>query len=155
MDPAGRQIIMRFAEVFLRLGCALVAWMMLYAHFVWLAALRSVGCGPDGDELHRLLLLLVPATVGFALLLRVTRPLQEIHRILRWLGLPLAALMLAGGFQVFAISRSIYATGLAICSTSDAAGWHQFWGVAQLLAIVVSALMIVRVWRDGMHRNGE
>ena len=79
MDPAGRQIIMRFAEVFLRLGCALVARMMLYAHFVWLAALRSVGCGPDGDELHRLLLLLVPATVGFALLLRVTRPLEGLR----------------------------------------------------------------------------
>ena len=146
---------MRFAEVFLRLGCALVAWMMLYAHFVWLAALRGIGCGPDGDELHRVLLLLVPVTVGFALLLRVTRPLDEIHRILRWLGLPLAVLMLAGGYQALVISRSVYATGLAICSSSDAAAWHQFWGVAQLLAIAVSAAMIVRVWRDGVQRDGE
>jgi hypothetical protein len=139
---------MRFSEVFLRLGCALVAWMMLCAHFVWLAALGNVGCGPDGDALHRVLLWLVPVTIGFALLLRATRPLEDVHRILRWLGLPVAMLMLAGGWQVFAIARSVYATGHAMCSADAAALWHQLWGPAQLLAIVVSAVMIVRVWHD-------
>lgn len=153
--PVNYRLVMRFSEVFLRLGSALVAWMMLYAHFVWLAALRGIGCGPDGDELHRVLLLLVPVTIGCALLLRATRPLVEVHRILRWLGLPLAALMLTGGYQVFVISRSVSTTGLAICSTSDAAAWHQFWGGAQLLAIVVSAAMIAHVWRDGVRREGE
>ena len=42
--------------------------MMLYAHIVWLAALQVMGCGPDGDEMHRLLLGLAPVTVGFAFL---------------------------------------------------------------------------------------
>lgn len=146
---------MRFSEVFLRLGCALVAWMMLYAHFVWLAALRSIGCGPDGDELHRVLLVLVPVTVGFAFLLRMTRPLDEVHRVLRWLGLPLAALMLAGGYQAVVISRTVYVTGHAICSTSAATAWQQWWGVAQLLAIVVSAAMLVQMWRDTVKRGDE
>lgn len=140
---------MRFAEVFLRLGSALVAWMVLYAHFVWLAALGGIGCGPDGDELHRVLLALAPAAIGCAFLLRVTRPLGEIHRILRWLGLPLAALMLAGAYQVYAVARSIYATGLGICSTGEAAAWHVLWSPAQLLAIVIAAVMIARVWRHG------
>jgi hypothetical protein len=138
---------MRFSEVFLRLGSALVAWMVLYAHFIWLAALGGIGCGPDGDELHRVLLALAPAAIGCALLLRVTRPLEEIHRILRWLGVPLAALMLAGAYQVFTISRSIYATGVGICSTEEAGAWHLLWGPVQLLAIVIAAVMIVRVWR--------
>lgn len=138
---------MRFAEVFLRLGSALVAWMVLYAHFVWLAALGGIGCGPDGDELHRVLLALVPVAIGCAFLLRVTRPLEEIHQILRWLGLPLAALMLAGTYQVFAVSRSIYVTGLGICSTGEATAWHLLWGPAQLLAIIIGAVMIVRVWQ--------
>jgi hypothetical protein len=146
---------MRFSEVFLRLGCALVAWMMLYAHFVWLAALGSVGCGPDGDELHRVLLLFVPITIGFAFLLQMTRPLNEIHRILRWLGLPLAALMLAGTYQVFVIAGSVFVTGQGICSPGDAAGWHEIWGTAQLLAIVVCAAMIVRVWRNAAALRGE
>lgn len=139
---------MRFSEVFLRLGCALVAWMMLYAHFVWLAALRGIGCGPDGDELHRVLLLLVPVTVGFAFLLRMTRPLDEVHRVLRWLGLPLAALMLAGAYHAVVISWSVYETGLAICSPGAATTWHAYWGLAQLFAIAVCSAMIARVWRD-------
>ena len=138
---------MRFSEVFLRLGCALVAWMMLYAHFVWLAALGGIGCGPDGDELHRVLLALVPVTIACAFLLRVTGPLEEIHRILRWLGLPLAALMLAGTYQVFAVSRSVYAGGLGICSEQAAGAWHWLWGPAQLLAIVFSAAVIAQMWR--------
>jgi hypothetical protein len=144
---------MRFSEVFLRLGCALVAWMVLYAHFVWLAVLGNIGCGPDGDELHRVLLGLAPVTIGCAFLLRMTRPLEEIHRILRWLGLPLAAFMLAGAYHVFLISRSVYVTGLGICSTGNGAAWHQFWGVAQSLAVVVSAVMIIRVWRDVAANN--
>ena len=146
---------MRFAEVFLRLGCALVAWMVLYAHFVWLAALHGVGCGPDGDAFYRALLLFVPVTIGFALLLRMTRPLEEVHRILRWLGLPLAVLMLAAAYQVYTISRSVYRTGLAICSTNDATAWHQAWGPAQLLVIAVGAAMVIRVWRDTAARGGR
>jgi hypothetical protein len=139
---------MRFAEVFLRLGCALVAWMVLYAHFVWLAALGNIGCGPDGAELHAVLLGMAPVTAGCAFLLRMTRPFEEIHRILRWLGLPLAAFMLAGTYQVLLISQSVYASGLGICSTSAALPWHQLWGPVQSLAVIVSAAMIIRVWRD-------
>lgn len=146
---------MRFSEIFLRLGCALVAWMMLFTHFVWLAALGVVGCGPDGDELHRLLLGLVPVTIGFSFLIRMTRPFTDIHLILRWLGLPLAMLMTAGAYQVLLISRSVYTTGHGICSVSSAATWHQVWGPAQLFAIVVSASMIIRVWRTAAAARGE
>lgn len=139
---------MRFSEVFLRLGCALVAWMVLYAHFIWLAALRGIGCGPDGDALHKVLLGLVPVTIGFACLLRTTKPLEEVHRILRWLGLPLAALMLVGTWHALVVTRGVYATGQAICSSGFATAWHQLWGPAQLLATIVAAVMIVRLWRE-------
>ena len=139
---------MRFSEVFLRLGCALVAWMMLFAHFVWLAALGNIGCGPDGDELHKVLLGLAPVTIGCALLLRVTRPLGEIHRILRWLGVPLAVIMLAGTYHAIVISRVVYSTGQGFCAPGTAATWQQLWGPAQFLAIIVTAAMIIRVWRS-------
>ena len=72
---------MRFAEIFLRLGCSLVGWMLLYTYIVWLAALHAMGCGPDGDAMHRLLLGLAPFTAAMSLLLRLTRPMPEIHRI--------------------------------------------------------------------------
>ena len=144
---------MRFAEVFLRLGCALVAWMVLYAHFVWLAVLGSVGCGADGDELHRVLLGLAPVTIGCAFLLHMTRPLEEIHRLLRWLALPLAALALAGAYQAYQVSRSVAATGLGICSPSAAATWHQAWGPVQLLTVVVGLVLMARVWRKIVSAN--
>jgi hypothetical protein len=139
---------MRFSEVFLRLGCALVAWMMLYAHFVWLAALGNIGCGPDGDELHKVLLALAPLTIGCAFVLRVTRPLGEIHSILRWLGVPLAAIMLAGTYHALVTSGFVYSTGQGFCSPDTAETWQQLWGPAQLLAIIVTAVMIIRVWRN-------
>lgn len=146
---------MRFSEVFLRLGCALVAWMMLYAHFIWLAALGNIGCGPDGDEFHKLLFGLVPVTVGFAFLLRMTQPLDEVHRILRWLVLPLAALMLAGSYHAFLITRAVYVSGQAICSSGSATTWHHAWGPAQLLAIAVCTAMIIRVWRSGATTKSD
>ena len=58
--------------------------------------LHVTGCGPDGDALHRLLLGLVPVTLVFAFLIRVTRPFAEIHAMLRWLGVPLGLLLLLG-----------------------------------------------------------
>lgn len=146
---------MQFSEVFLRLGCALVAWMMLYAHFIWLAALGNIGCGPDGDELHKVLLGLVPVTIGFAFLLRMTRPLGDIHRILRWLGLPLAAIMLAGTYHVLAIARAVYSTGQGICSPGAASTWHQLWGPAELLAILVCAVLLIRVWRSSAESTAS
>lgn len=144
---------MRYSEVFLRLGCALVAWMVLYAHFIWLAALGLVGCGAEGEQLHRVLLSLVPVAMGCALLLGVTRPLDDVHRILRWLGLPLAVLMLAGAYRVLAISGSVYATGLGICTSGEATTWHVIWGPAQLLVIIVSTLMIGRMWTQAVSQR--
>ena len=138
---------MRFSEIFLRLGCALVAWMMLYAHFVWLSALGAIGCGPDGDELHRVLLGFVPVTIGFAFMLRLTEPMTDVHRILRWLGLPLAVLMTLGGYQAMLVMQSVYSTGSGICSTDAAATWQKIWAPAQLLAIIACAFMIIRAWR--------
>ena len=156
LEPQGeRTSLFSLFLIFLRLGCTLVAWMMLYAHFVWLAALGSIGCGPDGDELHRVLLGLAPITVGFAFLLRMTRPLGEIHRILRWLAVPLAVVMLAGAYLVLAISRAVNLTGQAICSPGAAPMWHQLWGPAQLLAIIVCAAMIIRVWRSAAATHNK
>jgi hypothetical protein len=84
---------MRFAEVFLRLGSSLVGWMLVYTYTVWLAALHVMGCGPDGDGMHRLLFGLAPFAVVMALPLRLTRPFPDIQRMLSWLGVPIILLL--------------------------------------------------------------
>ena len=138
----------RFAEVLLRLGTSLVAWMMLYAHFLWLAALYAIGCGPDGDEMHRLLLGLAPFTCGFALLLRVTRPFGEIHGILRWLGAPLLLLLPFAVRSSWHVFESVSIGSSAICASGPPAAWQQLWAPVQLITLLIASYMVVMVWRS-------
>ncbi len=136
---------MNFSEVFLRLGSSLVAWMMLYAYFLWLVALNSLGCGPDGDEMHRLLLGMAPAACGFVFLVGVTRPLADVHSTIRWLAGPLLLLgpvALMGVWKVF-IRANV--ESLSICSNNAAAMWERAWAPAQLFAFVLIAYVLARV----------
>ena len=139
---------MRFAEVFLRLGSALVAWMVLYAHFLWLAVLFRLGCGPDGAEMHKVLLGLAPLAVGFSFALRATRPLEEIHSMLRWLSIPL---LLLTPFIVRSIWRAVDTVVVdesALCSNAPPPIWQIAWAPAQIIAVAVVLFMIFRVWRS-------
>jgi hypothetical protein len=139
---------MQFAEVFLRLGSSLVSWMILYAHFLWLAALYAIGCGPDGDEMHRLLLGLAPFTCGFAFLLRATRPFAEVHSILRWLGAPLLLLLPFAARSVWHVFQSVNIDSSAICASGAPVTWQQLWAPVQLVTLLFASYMIVRVWRS-------
>ncbi len=110
---------MRFAEIFLRIGSALVAWMVLYAHFLWLAALRTIGCGPDGDEIYLLLLGMVPLSCGASLLLGVTRQLPEVHSMLRWLALPLLLLLPLALWSTWTVIVPVHIHGEPICGAGE------------------------------------
>jgi hypothetical protein len=138
---------MRFSEVFLRLGSTLVAWMVLFTHVVWLAALGRIGCGPDGDELHLVLLWFVPFAAGFSFLLHMTRPFPEIDRMLRWLGVPWAGLAVAGIYGNWWSTIAVYSSGHGICADADFVPWHMIWGPVQLIGLAVVGLMVLRVWR--------
>ena len=133
---------MRLSELFLRIGCALVAWMVLFAHFVWLAAVRQIECGPNSDEMYRLLLILLPFTLAAAFLVRLTRPFADVHSMLRWLGLPLAGLMLVGAYNVWLFARGVYFLKLAPCHFGDLQTWHSAWVPAQVIVILVVASAI-------------
>ena len=136
---------MKFAEVFLRLGTALVAWMMLFTHFLWLAALYVIGCSPDGDELQRVLLGLAPFTCVFAFLVGVTKPYEDIHKMLAWLRWPLGILILLGLRTIWGTASRVNLDGLAICGTGIPSTWEQYWSFAQLAVCVLVAIV---VWRQ-------
>lgn len=139
---------MQFAEVFLRLGLALVAWMVVYAHFLWLATLHVMGCGPDGDEMHKLLLGVAPFTIGLSFALRATRPFGEIHSLLRWLGVPLILLTPLAFRAVWQVSQSVYIAGASICGGATPPTWQSVWVPAQLVTLTLALFMIFRVWRS-------
>lgn len=138
---------MRFAEVFLRIGSALVAWMVLYAHFLWLMALSAIGCGPDGDEMLRLLLGLAPVTVVMAISLRVTRPFSEIHSMLRWLGVPLLLMLPFSLRSIWLIFSMVVYDSTAVCAASPPPTWQLVWAPVQILVVGVASYCVIHVWR--------
>jgi hypothetical protein len=144
---------MRFAEVFLRLGSSLVGWMLIYTYAVWLAALHAMGCGPDGDAMHRLLLGLAPFTVAMALLLRLTGPFEDIHRLLSRLGIPLALLLPFVVKNIWTVFERTNLGGLAICSESAPATVQQIWAPVQFLTVIVLAIVVTGVWRATRIEN--
>jgi hypothetical protein len=143
----------RFGEVFLRLGCSLVAWMMLYTYIVWLAALHVMACGPDGDEMHRLLLGLAPFACGFAFMLRMTRPFPEVHRMLSWLGIPIALLALFAVANIWTVFMRVSLDAISICSEQAATFWQLIWAPTQFAALLVIALLVFGNWRSARLRT--
>ena len=146
---------MKFAEVFLRLGSSLVAWMMLYAYVLWLATLNNLGCGPDGDEMHRLLLGMAPAAFGFGLLLRVTRSMPEVHSIIRWLTGPLLLLMPLALMSILKVFLRANIESLSICSNNSAAMWERAWAPVQLLTLIFIAYLLVGVIKMKATENNK
>ena len=138
---------MRFAEVFLRLGTALVAWMMLVTYFVWLAVMQVVGCGPDGDEMHRLLLGLAPFTCVFAALTRVTIKFPDIHALLRWLTVPLVVLTPFCLRTLWGVFETINRLGQAACGVGQPPAWQSAWVPLQMLTLAVVLWVLVKGWR--------
>lgn len=139
---------MRFAEVFLRLGSAFVGWMLIYTYMVWLGALHAMGCGPDGDAMHRLLLGLAPFTVAMALLLRVTRPIPDVHKLLSRLAIPLLLILPFVVKNIWVTFKRSNLDGLAICTNEIPATIDLAWAPVQLIAVALLAALMVGVWRD-------
>ena len=139
---------MRFAEVFLRLGSTLVAWMMMYAYFLWLATVYVIDCGPDGDEIHRLMLGLAPFVCGFAFALKLTRPFADIHSILRWLGVPLFLLLPFALRSVWHIFQTVNINSSAICGSGVPETWQLIWAAVQLTTLMLVYFILVKEWRS-------
>ena len=138
---------MRFAEVFLRLGSALVAWMMLFTYFVWMAVLYISGCGPDGDEMYRLLLAMAPFTCGFAFVLGATRPFPEIQNMLRWLAVPLGLLLPFVARSIWQVIQTVNVARQAFCTDTAPAAWQLLWAPAHIVTLAVVSYGVYRVWR--------
>ncbi len=147
---------MRFSELFLRLGSGLVAWMLLYAYVFWLAALHTLACGPDGDELHRLLLGIAPLAVAAGFSLRVTRPLHEVHAILRWLRVPLFLFVPFCLRSIWDAIEAVHLMSVSLCGSLPLPTWQTFWSPLQLICLLLLGYNLLTVWRSdktNAHKN--
>ena len=135
---------MTFAEVLLRLGSHMVAWLVIYTHCIWLAIIPQVGCGSESDELYRLVLLLAPMALLGSCLLGIAGPLRSVVGYLRWLALPLVVLVPLAARPVAMAFAATSMEGLGLCSGAAAGFWERVWAPCQALALLSVAVMSVR-----------
>lgn len=137
---------MTVAEILLRIGCTIVAWLVIYTHCLWLAVVKQVGCESDGDALWRLLLGLIPVTFAFGLLIGAANKVGSVQPMLR---LGAAPLVLLVPLAIFAVWSTFEASTLGndpICGIPDVT-WHRWWGPAQFLIVLYISIMAYRNWR--------
>jgi len=146
---------MRLSEVFLRIGSTLAAWMVIYAYFIWLAVVQRVECGVDGDEIYRLMLGMAPFAVGASFLLGASRPFPDIHRMLRWLGLPIAGLLLLAAPVIWQTLVVVNLEGGAICDGVPKSGWQHYWAPVQLIATGLCIWKLLTVWRPATIKEKD
>lgn len=139
---------MSLAEVFLRVGSAMVGWLLVYAHALLLAVVPRSDCSA---ELWRVSALFALLALVASLLLRAGLPWRG---MLRWLALPAALLWAIGGPTVVALFGPVTLDGVGLCSALlgapdalPAAGWERAWPPLQALAIVLAAARALGYWR--------
>jgi membrane protein required for beta-lactamase induction len=129
--------------------------MVTFAYVVWLATLHAMRCGPEGDEMHRLLLGMAVVAALMAPLLRATRPFAEIHRMLSWLAAPLALLSVFAVGNTWSAFSTVYIEHEAFCAGGEPPLWQLLWAPAQIAALVVVAVFIGAVWREARRARSD
>ena len=134
--------------MFLRLGCAVVAWLVLFAQCRWLAVLgSSVDCANAGAQPWLALLLWTPATWLFVGLLPLGFGVPGIGRLLRAPAVLLIPLVALAGRGALSTLVSVNFDGEPICGV--AASWQPFWAPVQIVTLSLIGIVGVWVWRRG------
>ncbi|MEM7411676.1 MAG: hypothetical protein AAF430_15710 [Myxococcota bacterium] len=138
---------MSFAELFLRIGCGLVGWLLIYAHALLLAVVPQADCSRE----------LFSTTLLFAVFALVAAGLLQgsLHwrSALRWCLVPVVPLWLLGLGVAFGLWETAAATAPTLCDAlagntevTERAGWERAWVPAQLGAILACAVSGARYW---------
>ncbi|MEM7220544.1 MAG: hypothetical protein AAF515_19440 [Pseudomonadota bacterium] len=138
------------ADIFLRLGVTLVAFMVIIGHLLWLSILPQIDCSADGSELWRALFWMAPLTLTFALLLLVSRKLPSIVQSIKFACVPVALLLPLALYGILPTLSASSIGGQPICA--EVAGytsllWERSWAPAQLFLVFVIAVQVWRYWR--------
>lgn len=137
---------MSLAELFLRLGLALVAWLAVLAHCVWVAALRAVDCSVAGIEPWFLTLVSAPMVALLALTLPQGNKVAGVAALLRLPGIALAPLMLLALWSVGDTLVAVTFAGSGICDVATST-WQQWWAPLQLGVLAIIGASAWRAWR--------
>jgi len=130
-----------------RLSAALVGWMCLYAYVIWLATVQMVSCTTDGNTLWAVLLGLGCLTAPLAWLLDLTRPLAEVHALLRHAAWPLFALTPLALIPIYSAWTGSTFGGEPLCPSTAVDTWHAWWAPMQTALLVCVGWPVIRTLR--------
>ena len=121
-----------FASLFLRLGCTLVGFMVLFGHLLWLSILPRIDCATSGHELWSALMLMAAPSLFFAALLLASRPITAVTGGLKWLCVPLLLMVPLALIGLWPTLQTTTFGGSPICpdpaNSAPAALWETLWG---------------------------
>jgi hypothetical protein len=127
---------MSFAEV-----------MGVYAYVIWLATLRIVSCTTDGNTLWAVLLGFGCFTAPLAGLLNLSRPLHDVHAMLRHFVWPLLLLTMLAVIPVYTAWINSTLAGGALCLGTTFDAWHAWWAPIQTALLGCIAWLVYRAVR--------
>jgi len=140
-----------FANVFLRLGCTLVGFMVVFGHLLWLWILPQIDCAVDGHAFWYALFWMSIPTLIFAALLLASRPLTSVVGGLKWLCIPVIGLLPLALLGVWPTLQATTFGGAAICPHPDnynpSMTWQIMWGPLQLIVLSAIGVQAIRYWR--------
>lgn len=142
---------MSLAEALGRLGCAVVTWLCIYAWLIWTATLRVADCRPGGDDLWALSLGFGVLTTLLSPAIGLTRPLDELHQVIRRFGWPLVLLVPLALLPIGSAWRTSTFGGAPLCAFVGESPWHAWWAPLQTLLLALAALSICRQIRPCRH----
>lgn len=137
---------MSLAELFLRLGLALVAWLTVLAHCVWIAALRAVDCSVAGIEPWFLTLVSAPVVVILALTLPQGNKVAGVASLLRLPAIGLAPLMVLALWSVGDTLVAVTFGDAGICEVASST-WQRWWAPLQFTVLAIIGASAWRAWR--------
>lgn len=140
-----------FANVFLRLGCTLVAFMVLFGHLLWISILPKIDCATDGHALWFALFWMSIPTLIFTALLLASKPLTAVTSGLKWLCIPVILLLPLALLGVWPTLQDTTFGGAPICehpaNFNSSMTWQVWWAPLQFVVLTAICIQTVRYWR--------
>jgi hypothetical protein len=147
---------MRLAEVLMRVGAALVGFLVAFAHCLTLLVVPRISCDIPGNDPF-----FATLTLGLVLapLLAISHWGHPFRGSLRWLTLPFVALVPLSAIAVWPYVTAEASAEIQRCSASAALtdtgaglGWHRLWAPFQLGLLALLGLQALRYWRSSPSR---